>query len=726
MRDVNFNSFINSKAAVNVTSGLYDRRALDCTSDKPLINSLNHLTYLTSSSARIRESLTLDGGVERLIAILKDCKGFHSKDPLMAWKWTLAFQCLVSIGVRGTETVRRRVVEADIVPVIATVLDNFLEALDKLRMYQDAFAERNIGGHPIDNHLTHTHSPAPSVPASIMAPSDAADADAAPARAHRPRTHTRRHHEPTEDAGEGAGDNEEVSSNASSSTAMLRYSLDVMGVGSTASATTSGPTSAVASGAPSPTASAHSANVEILDQSTAMNVDDRSSPFEVVPTESESEDAVTAMIQDAIFTDNGVAAVAAASASRVNSASDPSARPAGEIHGRPHNLAMMNPMIMPTIEDGDSDVATEAAVETAAPNLPAAGGTAPADPRLANNAGRSSLFPTATDNSGAPQPADDAIPPSPLNMLASSLFGTDFLLPREEDVLWSLQLLAYVSKYTYLRPYFQQTHIVPGLSVRANMPALAKSSGAENEGEASSSSAKRKFNRPLAPANSAFCPASSAPPMSTANPNTTTGAAHGSAHNPLAYTPSPAFGTHAADQENINTQRPARRPPQPYCDTDEMIVDSLGAQPALLPDRATDDADDMEEDMEFDAQDDKQLKHPVKLFTDPRVDPELDDDLIDDEYKMPIINVFPLVERFTVRTHPSEMQYWAGVIMRNSCRKDELRGGIRQCACFDCGKWEEFPRQFAKCRRCRRTKYCSKSCQSKAWYFHRHWCVSAA
>lgn len=40
-----------------------------------------------------------------------------------------------------------------------------------------------------------------------------------------------------------------------------------------------------------------------------------------------------------------------------------------------------------------------------------------------------------------------------------------------------------------------------------------------------------------------------------------------------------------------------------------------------------------------------------------------------------------------------------------------------------CGKWESFPRQFAKCRRCRKAKYCGKECQSKAWSEgHRFWC----
>jgi hypothetical protein len=56
-------------------------------------------------------------------------------------------------------------------------------------------------------------------------------------------------------------------------------------------------------------------------------------------------------------------------------------------------------------------------------------------------------------------------------------------------------------------------------------------------------------------------------------------------------------------------------------------------------------------------------------------------------------NVFSLVERFTFRPSsseadlpnpppklPGEIQYWAGVIMRNACRKDDSRGGIRQCA----------------------------------------------
>ena len=97
-----------------------------------------------------------------------------------------------------------------------------------------------------------------------------------------------------------------------------------------------------------------------------------------------------------------------------------------------------------------------------------------------------------------------------------------------------------------------------------------------------------------------------------------------------------------------------------------------------------------------------------------------------------VTNMFSLVERFTFRPSPSdpllysipeEVQYWAGVIMRNACRKDDAKGGTRQCAHMPCGKWESFPREFAKCRKCRKAKYCSKQCQSAAWSEgHRFWC----
>ena len=130
MREVNFSIPNANKASVSITTALYDRRALDCTSTLPLINSLNNLAYLTTSSGRIRDILTVDGGIERLVCILKEGR---SKDMMEMWKWNLAFQCIVNIGVRGSEAVRTRVVEADMVPVIATILDNYFQVIDKCR-----------------------------------------------------------------------------------------------------------------------------------------------------------------------------------------------------------------------------------------------------------------------------------------------------------------------------------------------------------------------------------------------------------------------------------------------------------------------------------------------------------------------------------------------------------------------------------------------------------------
>jgi len=88
--------------------------------------------------------------------------------------------------------------------------------------------------------------------------------------------------------------------------------------------------------------------------------------------------------------------------------------------------------------------------------------------------------------------------------------------------------------------------------------------------------------------------------------------------------------------------------------------------------------------------------------------PEPTDDDMEEYLQADDVNIFPLVEKFTVPHHSKDMQSWACVVMRNLCRKDDARGGTRQCANYKCGKWEDFPRQFAKCRRCKRTKYCSK------------------
>ena len=129
--------------------------ALDTTSPLPLFNSLTHLTYLTSTSPRIREIMTMDGGLERLVRILHEfClsppppenpavfyglmppsarppKVSPALNPLTfdkhaAYRFSLAFQCIVNIGVRGSEPIRSRVVQAGMLDVVGCILEAWL------------------------------------------------------------------------------------------------------------------------------------------------------------------------------------------------------------------------------------------------------------------------------------------------------------------------------------------------------------------------------------------------------------------------------------------------------------------------------------------------------------------------------------------------------------------------------------------------------------------------
>ncbi|CAI2161378.1 19919_t:CDS:2 [Funneliformis geosporum] len=383
MRESNFSFPSQNRASVCITSALYDRRALDCTAILPLINSLTHLTYLTSTSPRIREILTMDGGLERLVRILKTTK---VNDKRSGWKWSMAFQCVANVGVRGSETIRTRVVDA---ANFVGALENG-NALNIIQMSEES--EQLLTSYP--------HSP--------------------------------------------------------NSTTSIFPSSDYQNVTSDISSNMHGIT-------PSNTAAA----------STNRFLTNVTTPYDIRSS-----------------------------------------------------------------DDARSDVASWGSVadneETTMPQLPQAiTGTAGTNitPSL-----RPSQLPNNTSN-------------NPTNLASQSTTTMEIdVLYREEDILLSLQLLAYLSKYPHLRATFHTAY-----------------------------------------------------------------------------------------------------PPH---------------------------------------------------------------------------NVFSLVEKFTHRLHPAEIQYWAGVIMRNACRKDEIRGGIRQCAYMACGKWESYPREFAKCRRCRKAKYCSKACQSKAWSEgHRWWCM---
>ncbi|OMH84062.1 MYND-type zinc finger protein samB [Zancudomyces culisetae] len=96
---------------------------------------------------------------------------------------------------------------------------------------------------------------------------------------------------------------------------------------------------------------------------------------------------------------------------------------------------------------------------------------------------------------------------------------------------------------------------------------------------------------------------------------------------------------------------------------------------------------------------------------------------VDDEMVPRGCNVFSLIEKLTFLPNPQCIRDWAAVVMKNVCRKDETKNGLRRCSYLKCMRWESPNRLFSKCRRCRRAKYCSRLCQSEAWAAgHKNWC----
>jgi len=633
MREVNFSIPNANKASVGITTALYDRRALDCTSTLPIINSLNNLVYLTTSSGRIREILTVDGGIERLVCILKEGR---SKDLMEMWKWNLAFLCVFNIGVRGSEAVRTRVVEADMVPVIATILQNYFEVMEKCKERAEMENRRKC---PFGSARGFSRS---------SYRTDAYDPRAARARRHAPPPisipEPLEHPEPDEPSSEVTPT--APAANLSLSSPPERTTFPSQQHHQSQSGRTQFSTPSLSHGrqqGDTPmSATPFQANANSLYGSRPVRDIDRLPSM--VPTlhaelssQPQSPTTPSGPIPRADSPHAGASGMRRRRRPSIRqqlsiSGSDddgnldesPSEESAG-VNGPPEPLVgIQTDIVMQDIVDDDSILEPQADQLTV--TVPDGSST---DNETFNITRRSlgdgSTNPAATPTQGQlPFPQAQIPPLNPLNATPPNLQPTQAwyasqglpynrntppsvlaAMPRDEDVIMSLQLLAYVSKYCNLRSYFQKSHLVPRLRIGKDL-------------------------RMLDP-----------------------------------------------DYDQTKDHGPTQ---------DEL---------------------DDDWDNEF------VKKEGEELF-----------------------NIFPLIEKFTTKSSSSRslspqspeqgnMQYWAGIVMRNLCRKDDSRGGIRQCAYWKCGKWEEYTRQFAKCRRCRRTKYCSKECQKGAWGSHRFWCVAA-
>jgi len=589
MRGVNFYVPNANRASVGITTALYDRRALDCTSTLPLVNSLNHLAYLTTSSPRIREILTLDGGIERLIYLLKCGK---TKDMMDTWKWSLAFQCVVNVAIRGSdakgsnvssESIRTRVVESDIVPVVTTILDNYMQVVDRIRTYQEEMdKQRKEAAKRLPNDNPNTVS-----------------VDINAARLYRNRL--------VHASVDGAAD--AADSPFASHVPIINIQTENMFDTGVPRLSDTPP--------PPPPAPAHNratlnSNQEPVDRAGNgwLTVQTFGVPQPTSPSQPNTPSTPQPL--------NRLPVLTTRYPTRRRSAS------AGYL--LPVTTQQQDLSLSGDSDDGDTSpprtTENEAPLEvvdvemdvgeptllgdaTARPTLPDPDVTGDDEAETFSITHRS-INGSIIEPAAPPVEALEMSPAAPFGLIDenqnsdthNSIFNGRAqipslyaCMPRDEDVIMALQILAYVSKYCNLRSYFEETHLVP----------------------------KLRNTREL------------------------------------------------------------------------RIMEMQDAQGGLIS------------EADLPAEEDN-----------------------DDEYCRPDdYNIFPLVEKFTVRHHSADMNYWACVVMRNLCRKDKSRGDIRQCAYWKCGKWEEFARQFAKCRRCRQTKYCSKHCQKASWCFHRHWCEPA-
>ncbi|KAK4684405.1 hypothetical protein P7C73_g5769, partial [Tremellales sp. Uapishka_1] len=707
MRESNYSFPPQNRAVVSITHLLYDRRALDTNSPLAILNNLTSLTYLTSTSPRIREILTLDGGLERLLDILResclpqrtdqppDVWGFNgpstakviARDRQISLKHSLAFQCVVNIGVRGSEPIRTRVVQAGALDLVAQILESWLKkhgvsifagplgsqaAVDAIALGQIVPGidlqrrDRSRSGASRHNHASSTSTIRPSAIASLVAnltngnsrslsrPALLEAVRAEFAQLPQPRT--------TE-----------------------REDIDMDGE---ADVETDG------------------ASVEPDD---SMEVDDQ------VASRPEPRSATTPRARQEILP------IAAA----------PIAIP---IPHRPRLTATPS-------QDSSAGNSFSEDVEISRPNSQnsfASGSSTAAEgrPRL--------------PQSRLPHLGNDA------NSNQSSPMGT----PTRQDI-------ERTRRGTIIgRP------INVGLAVRnERRREAAVGSGTSDGGE--------DIDLPTATVEAGIMALQAAQAQNFAGvglpPN---GAIEVEVvENALDTAPEPEEARLEAEQARMDLEAgappgiPGQNPPPQINTTDtttprqpNLNPDPVGAQQqaqiiiangaprgfqdlgsyvgisALLnPDHNQYSEDSILLALQLLAYLSK-YPHVRAAFHFPRRPMHPTFDLGTDIRTLPLPerppksetpNIFSLVERFTFRPSPSdplllripaEIQYWAGVIMRNACRKDEAQGGIRQCANMSCGRWETFPREFAKCRRCRKAKYCSKECQSRAWSEgHRFW-----
>lgn len=888
MRDANFKAVATNKAAVTITTSLYDRRALDVTADKPLVNSLNYLTYLVSSLPKVRETLSKDGGIERLIEILHECHNstfssndsvFHGEKMLLTgWKWTLAFQCLVLIGTRGTEKIRTKVVDAGILPIIATVLDNYVSLNERMFIHANSRQQAP---------LSHTNSASGVL--SFASSFGALESEIGATNLN----------------ATGGTTEQESSQMAANSTAPVYDLTSMQVIHEQQQARVQAQTRT------------HQSQPHQSQPHASQTHHSQQHPSQPNPPQSHASQAQSqaihqpqaipaqAMYQQQQQQHNIQHPQAQTIQQNVHQAFTQAQQPAQQIQGQeaqfqqrhqglstgqsdPHQSGTSSPVSthsnvnqsipqrgIPPHISRNTPLPQGAAAQTASPfpthtpyipyfnssrqnnltcddydNLSigqlfklirfnSLGGHIQSpvhamycgDSAAVNSARNSpistdlrkqymivNILKKLREEAGSEILDDQFYTGSELDMDNNLQFLSDMYLqdheknrsmmhakvavrhftdtgvviPRDDDIVWSLQLLAYISKYPYLKESLQNTHLVIDMSIRHKQmklylqkqiklslrkalqvkcrptitPKLRRTRGQCVFKNADSAQVLNDSidSQLILPETQKFGIRDPCDRDQGASPGATHGDGVDNAISP------PAMGSpclnieedaELEDDEDSNTDVDAEK----ECDNDnefgaesaddvqeekitECIVNNSGYLTKLfnnivacesienLLERKVTLHQINEKMSKFIEMEGKKLRSSIitkrkelKQFLLRKWDYDtydgfdIDDNNLDQDdslVEQEKINLFPLVEKFTFLLG-TDIYYWAGVIMRNSCRRNEM--SVRQCGNLDCGKWETRPREFLKCRRCKRTKYCSRECQMKLWHCHRNWCI---
>ncbi|KAI5965259.1 samB [Candida pseudojiufengensis] len=917
MRDSNFRAISSNKAAVTITTSLYDRRALDVTSDKPLVNSLNYLTYLVSSSAKVRETLSIDGGIERLIEILHECHNFKKfindndeKQILIAWKWTLAFQCLVLIGTRGTEKIRQKVVKAGILPIIATVLDNYISLHERAFLHNNSTNTlSNNGNYGLYNLTNNSNS--------------RDDQDENQFYFNSGIEMINQFHSQFQN-NSFTNINTTTTNNVNSDQTMINP--NVFQQQPPQQEQSENPIYSVRSN----TREEDEVEEAIIDGNFLnMNINNNTTPNN---TNTINNTNVTNNINNNYYSQFSAAAAALEATSISNnfqsftypytSLKDVDLQeienssvehliqllklPINDCEPNNNNNSNNNLLIPIELEvkrnfitlnliEKLKEIKENENFDKNHQNYMINFDDEYNDEEYdmdSNLQFLSDLYQRNSDINGGAKQSN--------NIAVRSFTKSGVVIPKDDDIVWSLQLLAYISKYPYLKDILQNTHIILNMSIRdkqiksflENQLKLNLSStnhsnhnhqhsnSRNNSKSNSSSNSKSSSNSSNTSSNSSkskFSKRTTIIPKSRKKKLKTTFLER---FNPSASNSPQMISSLNDDEDNLilkddkfdlcgdnnrqnletnqvqlnsheNNEIEENEEIEDYeeeydDDEDDDQEESGGEDEERNENFGNETEEDLEESLSNSSDDNstlnninfknsylKQLfnlieeiettpsslikkikynqlnlklnkfiefelknlsiliinkRNEYKLFLKNKWNYEnyknfdIDDlpvtitnattnsnsnagstntsnsssssptptiatnttntttttsstppstttthhsnkeDLDSSLFEIQKLNLFPLVENFTFLSG-TDMYYWSGVIMRNSCRRNDLRGGIRQCGNLKCNKWENYPREFSKCRRCKRTKYCSRDCQMKAWHCHRNWCI---